>query len=199
MVYWLFLISVVKGSNGCWMIQDNWRKLFVAYNYRNINCNFLFKYFLLQPGVRPVPWMKRVSSRLSKMWKRWILLIFKDDICHRRREKLFPSPHATSTILRYSSSRLFLRFGGMMPLFLYFINFTVQTVHSFSTFIRRHSPRFLFFSSSLVISVGKPSVGCRAENLTWACLTTSRRTTYGATRQRNWHFIVEQEIFIFVP
>ncbi len=23
MVYWLFLISVVKGSNGCWMIQDN--------------------------------------------------------------------------------------------------------------------------------------------------------------------------------
>jgi hypothetical protein len=49
--------------------------------------------------------------------------------------------------------------------------------HSYITFVRRHSLRFLSISSSLVSSVGKASLGSRAENRTRAFLTTSRRTT----------------------
>ncbi len=43
-------------------------------------------------------------------------------------------------------------------------------------FIRRHSLKPLSISSSLVCSVGKTSLWCRAENWTRACLTASRRT-----------------------
>jgi hypothetical protein len=56
-----------------------------------------------------------------------------------------------------------------MPRFLFiFENFynaytTFILSHSYSTFIRRNSLRFLSISSSLVSSVGKTSLGCRAE------------------------------------
>jgi len=50
-----------------------------------------------------------------------------------------------------------------MPLFL-FIFILHITSHSYSKFIRHHSPRFFFFiSSSPVSSVGKTSLGCRAK------------------------------------
>ncbi len=52
----------------------------------------------------------------------------------------------------------------------------------YSTFTHRHSPKFLCISSSLVTSVGKTSLGCRAENQTRAFLTGSRRTTNWATQ-----------------
>ncbi len=58
-------------------------------------------------------------------------------------------------------------------------------IHSI-TFIRRHSPRFLSISSSLVSSVGKTSLWCPAENQTRACRTASRRTTNWATPHPDW-------------
>ncbi len=51
----------------------------------------------------------------------------------------------------------------------------------YNTFIRRHLPRSLSISSSLVCSVGKTSLWCRAKNRTQACLTSSRRATNWAT------------------
>jgi hypothetical protein len=54
--------------------------------------------------------------------------------------------------------------------------------HSYHTVIRRLSPRFLSILSSLASSVGKTSLGCRAENRTLACHTASRRTTIWASR-----------------
>ncbi len=65
------------------------------------------------------------------------------------------------------------RFGCLMPLLFWY--FLVHTLHSYYTIIRRHSPRFLSISSSLVNSEGKTSLGCRAENRTRACLTVCRR------------------------
>ncbi len=47
-------------------------------------------------------------------------------------------------------------------LFWYYILHTFIPSHSYNTFIRRHSPRLLPISSSLVSSVGKTSLGCRA-------------------------------------
>jgi hypothetical protein len=67
--------------------------------------------------------------------------------------------------------------------FYYFLVHTFIPPHSYSTF-RRHSPRFLSISSissSLVSSVGKTSLGCRAVNLTRACHTSSGRTNNWAT------------------
>ncbi len=63
-------------------------------------------------------------------------------------------------------------------LFWYFIVHTFIPSHSYSTSIRRHSPRFLSISSSLVSSVGKTSV---ADNRARACHTASRRTPNWAT------------------
>ncbi len=54
----------------------------------------------------------------------------------------------------------------------YIILHTFIPSHSYSTFISGHSPRFLSISSSLVSSVGKTFLGCRAENRTRTCLTT---------------------------
>ncbi len=55
----------------------------------------------------------------------------------------------------------------------------IYYLHSFITFIFVHSsfvnPRGS--STSMVSWMGKPSLGCRAENRTLACLTVSRRTT----------------------
>jgi hypothetical protein len=64
-----------------------------------------------------------------------------------------------------------------MPLFFIYVRFSSPS-YSYNTFIRRHSPRFLSLSSSLVRSVQKTFLGCRAENRTYACRTASRRTTY---------------------
>ncbi len=91
----------------------------------------------------------------------------------------------------YSRFKLFpKRFGGMMPTFLlifwYFIEHTFIASHSYSTFIRRHSPRFLSISSSLVSTVGKTSLGCQAKNRTRACHTASRRNTNWARPHPNW-------------
>jgi hypothetical protein len=59
---------------------------------------------------------------------------------------------------------------------------TFILLYSYSTFTRLHSlrygtVRYLSIFSSLVSSVGKTSLGCRAENRTRACHTASRRTT----------------------
>ncbi len=64
---------------------------------------------------------------------------------------------------------------------LFFIFYNLHTFiqsHSYNTFIHRHSLRPLSISSSLLCSVGKTSLWCRAENRTRACLTASRRATY---------------------
>ncbi len=72
-----------------------------------------------------------------------------------------------------------------MPLFLFiFIFYNIHTFiqpHSYNTFIHCHSLRPLSISSSLVCSVGKTSLWCRAENRTRTCLTASRRATNYAT------------------
>ncbi len=61
-----------------------------------------------------------------------------------------------------------------MPLFLFIYFFIFYNIHTFiqsyNTFIRRHLPRPLSISSSLVSSVGKTPLRCRAENRTRACL-----------------------------
>jgi hypothetical protein len=67
-------------------------------------------------------------------------------------------------------------------LFVYFIVHTFIPSHSYSS----HSPKFLSIFSSLVSSVGKTSLGCRAENQTRACLTASRRTTNWANPHPFW-------------
>ncbi len=67
-------------------------------------------------------------------------------------------------------------------LFVYFSYFItcihsfIQS-HSYNTIIHRHLLRPLSISSSLVCSVGKHLLWCRAENRTRACLTASRRAT----------------------
>ncbi len=58
-------------------------------------------------------------------------------------------------------------------LFWYYILHTFNPSHSNSKFIHRLSPKFLSISS----------LGCRAENLTRACLTASQRTINWATPQ----------------
>ncbi len=63
-----------------------------------------------------------------------------------------------------------------VTLFVYLI-FSSTYIQSI-TFIHRHSPRFLSIPSSLVSSVGKTSLGCRAENRTRACLPYSKPTHY---------------------
>ncbi len=70
--------------------------------------------------------------------------------------------------------------------FVYFIVHKFIPSHSFRTFIRHHSPKFLSILSSLGSSVGKTSLGCRAKNQTRTCLTASRRTTNWATPQPFW-------------
>ncbi len=64
--------------------------------------------------------------------------------------------------------------------FCLFWYYVLYNIHSYSKFIRHHSPRFLSISSSLVSSVGKTSLGCRAENRSRARLTASQRTTIWA-------------------
>ncbi len=72
-----------------------------------------------------------------------------------------------------------------MPLFFvyFWFFFFITYIHSFNhnTFIRRHSLKPLSISSSLVCSVGKASLWCRAENWTRACLTANRRAANWAT------------------
>ncbi len=58
-------------------------------------------------------------------------------------------------------------------IFIFFITYRRSFNHN--TFIRLHLLKPLSISSSLVCSVGKTSLWCRAENRTWACLTASRR------------------------
>ncbi len=67
--------------------------------------------------------------------------------------------------------------------FLFIFIFFIKYIHSFNhnTFIRRHSLKPLSVSSSLVCSVGKTSLWCRAENRTRACLTASRRAANWTT------------------
>jgi hypothetical protein len=60
--------------------------------------------------------------------------------------------------------------------FITYIHTFIQS-HSCNTFILRHSLGPLSISSSLESSVGRPSLWCRAENRTRACLTASRRAT----------------------
>jgi hypothetical protein len=73
-----------------------------------------------------------------------------------------------------------IRFGCRMPLFLFIFHIFIHTyIHS----ITIHSSAsirwsLLSISSSLVCSVGKTSLWCRAENRTRACLTASRRAEY---------------------
>jgi hypothetical protein len=68
-----------------------------------------------------------------------------------------------------------------MPLFMFILILYITYIYSVTfiqyIFIRRHSPRDLSISSSLVRSVGKTSLGCQAGNRTRACLAASRRTT----------------------
>jgi hypothetical protein len=55
----------------------------------------------------------------------------------------------------------FLRFGGMMPHFLfiwYFLAHTFSQSHSYLTFICRHSPKFLSISSAIGWILTDPSV-----------------------------------------
>ncbi len=66
-------------------------------------------------------------------------------------------------------------------LFVYFDFITFIHSLNHNTFIRRHSLKLLSISSSLVCSVGKTSLWCRAENRTRACLTASRRAANWAT------------------
>jgi hypothetical protein len=62
-------------------------------------------------------------------------------------------------------------------LFVYFSYFiTYKNSFNHNTFIRRHSLKPLSISSSLVCSVGKTSLWCRAKNRTWACLTDALPT-----------------------
>ena len=63
-------------------------------------------------------------------------------------------------------------FGGRIPLFfVYFFLFCNRHTYTYSiTFIRHHSPGLLSISSSLVSSVRKTSLWCRAENRTRTCL-----------------------------
>ncbi len=72
-----------------------------------------------------------------------------------------------------------------MPLFLFIFHIlyihTFIHSHSYNTFIHRHSLGPLPISSSLVSSVGKTTLWCRAENRTRACLSASRRATNWAT------------------
>ncbi len=53
--------------------------------------------------------------------------------------------------------------------------------HSYNTFIHRHLLGPLSISSLLESSVGRPSLWCRAEKRTRACLTARRRATNWAT------------------
>ncbi len=78
-------------------------------------------------------------------------------------------------------------FGGRIPLFLFIFHFFITYIHTFiqshsyNTFIHRHSLEPLSISSSLESSVGRPSLWCRAENQTRACLTGSQHATNWAT------------------
>jgi hypothetical protein len=63
--------------------------------------------------------------------------------------------------MRYVESKYICELGQNMFI-LYFLVHTFSPSHSYNTFIRRHSPRFLSISSSLISSVGKTSLGCRS-------------------------------------
>ncbi len=107
---------------------------------------------------------------------------------------------ATRSILYYSvlfpisqlslPSSFQLYFNGLLAWcysFCLFLKvFLVHTVHSFYHIHPSHSLRFLSISSSLVSSMGKPSLECRAENRTQACLTASRTITNWATSHSDW-------------
>jgi hypothetical protein len=78
-----------------------------------------------------------------------------------------------------------------MTLFM-FIFILHITSHSYSKFISHHLPRFFFFiSSSPVSSVGKTSLGCRAENRTRAA---TRRTSNWATPHRVSYAAPQKEL-----
>jgi hypothetical protein len=68
-----------------------------------------------------------------------------------------------------------------MPLFL---SILISYIYSI-TFIK-YRWRFLSISSSLVSSVRKTSLGCRAENRTRACHTASRRNTNWTEQHPDW-------------
>ncbi len=90
--------------------------------------------------------------------------------------------HAVIPLLSCLCFFLFLKVWWQgATLFVYFSYFydihTFIQSHSYNTFIRRHSLGPLSISSSLESSVGGPSLWCRAENRTRACLTASRRAT----------------------
>ncbi len=66
---------------------------------------------------------------------------------------------------------------------LFFIFYNIHTFiqsHSYTTFIRRHSPGPLSIPSSHLSSVGKTSLWCRAENLT----RPSRESNSGQVENR---------------
>jgi hypothetical protein len=76
----------------------------------------------------------------------------------------FPSQAATNLCKNY-------RFGGLSPLFLYL--FTIYSYnHSFTTLAE--DLLHIFTDAG---SVGGPSMGCRAEIRTRACLTAGQRIT----------------------
>ncbi len=122
---------------------------------RETSIVLLLKYFLLQRGVRPVPWMRRVSSRLSKMWKRWTLFfILKDDICHRRRKKLFLSPHAATTIFKICFIEAFLHESHIDILSLncgfFFCSWYFRSFRAF----KKVCSSYLWFAEELLIFLG---------------------------------------------
>ncbi len=85
---------------------------------------------------------------------------------------------------------MYLFFNGLVAechSFCLFSYFFITYKHSFNhnTFIRLHSLKPLSISSSLVCSVGKTSLWCRAENRTRACLRASQHAANWATPHHN--------------
>ncbi len=72
-------------------------------------------------------------------------------------------------------------------IFIFFDNIHTFISYSYNTFIHRHSLGPLSISSLLESLVGRPSLWCRAENRTRACLTASRRATNWATQHHVSH------------
>jgi hypothetical protein len=69
--------------------------------------------------------------------------------------------------------KIWWQYATLFVYFSYFITYIQSSNHIHTI----HSPNPLPISSSLVSSVGKTSLWCRAENRTRACLSASRRTT----------------------
>ncbi len=94
--------------------------------------------------------------------------------------------HPCSKLFRildlFTLSAIVWNFKGLVALchcfFFIYLRFSSPS-YSYNTFIRRHSPRFLSISSLLVSSVGKTSLGCRAE----------KPTHYHLSYAARWNFI----------